>query len=111
MATAEQLPGELDVEVVQGDDLNIQLTADVNYSGYTFVSTIHELHGGTKAVNTVMVASASSSTIQVTFPATTTAALAVTTDEGAHNWKIVYTDVSGLTRTFVKGAFTVLTGI
>jgi hypothetical protein len=112
MATAEQLPGELDVEIIQGDDLNLQLEAvGVNYSGYTFVTTVHALHGGETTVQTALSAGSATSWIQVDFPATTTAALAVTGDEGAHNWKIVYTDTSNLTRTWVKGAFTVLTRV
>ena len=39
MATIEQVPGELDITVIQGDDLSIQLTEAVNYSGYTFVAS------------------------------------------------------------------------
>jgi hypothetical protein len=111
MATADQLPGELDLTVVQGDDLNIQLSVDENLSGYTFVASIHELHGTTSTVTTALTTSSSLSTLEVSFPASTTAALSVTGNEGAHNWKAVYTDPLGLTRTWVKGAFTVLTSI
>jgi hypothetical protein len=111
MATAEQLPGELDIEVVQGDDLNIQFSIDENLSGYTFVATVHELHGGETTVQSVLSSGTSTSTVQVVFPATTTNALAVTGDEGAHNWKLVYLDDTSLTRTWVKGSFTVLTKI
>lgn len=46
MATLDQSPGELDLTVVQGDDLNFQLSVDENLSGYTFVTTVHEIHGG-----------------------------------------------------------------
>jgi hypothetical protein len=111
MATVEQAPGALDIEVVQGDDLSIQLSEDSNFSGYTFISTIHEINGGEITCQTVLGAGTTTSTVQVTFPASVTSALAVTTDEGAHNWKIVYTDTSSMTRTWIKGAFTVLTGI
>lgn len=111
MATAEQIPGELDITVVQGDDLSIQLTEAVNFSGYTFITTLHELHGSTVSCTTTLVASAATSTVQVDFHASVTSVLAVTTNEGAHNWKCVYTDTSSLTRTWVKGAFTVLTKI
>ena len=111
MATVEQTPGELNISVVQGDDLSIQLTEDSNFSGYTFLSTVHELHGTAVTCTTSFVASAGASTVQVDFPAALTGALAVTTNEGAHNWKCVYTDVGGLTRTWMKGTFTVLTQI
>ena len=111
MATAEQIPGELDISVVQGDDLSIQLTQASNFSGYTFIATVHQLHGGLITCSTALVSSASSSTVQVDFSASVTSSLSVTTNEGAHNWKCVYTDTNGLTRTWVKGAFTVLTKI
>jgi hypothetical protein len=108
MATADQSPGELDLVVVQGDDLNIQLSVDENLSGYTFVTTLHALHGGNTTAQTVLSSGTSTSTVQISFPATTTAALDVTGDEGAHNWWTVYTDTSSLTRTWVAGSFTVL---
>lgn len=111
MATSEQLPGELNLTVVQGDDLSIQMTQASNFSGYTFIATVHELHGGITTCTSSLVSSASSSTVQVDFSAALTGALAVTTNEGAHNWKCVYTDVGGLTRTWIKGTFTVLTKI
>jgi hypothetical protein len=111
MAESEQIPGVLDITLVQGDDATFQFSADVNYSGYTFISTIHELHGGEVTCQTVLSAGTSTSTVQVTFPASVTSALSVTSDEGSHNWKLVYTDTSSLTRTWVKGAFTVLTKI
>lgn len=110
MATVEQTPGELNISVVQGDDLSIQMTQATTFSAYTFVATVHELHGGITTCTTAVVSSAASSTVQVDFPAALTEALAVTTNEGAHNWKCVYT-VGGLTRTWVKGTFTVLTKI
>jgi len=111
MATADQLPGELDLTVVQGDDLNIQLSVDENLSGYTFVASVHEINGTTQTVTTALTTATSISTLQVSFPASVTSALAVTGSDGAHNWKAVYTDPSNLTRTWVKGAFTVLTKI
>jgi hypothetical protein len=111
MATADQLPGELDLSCVQGDDLNIQLSVDENLSGYTFIASIHELHGTTATVTTALTTGSALSTLQVSFPASVTSALAVTGKDGAHNWKAVYTDPAGLVRTWVKGAFTVLTKI
>jgi hypothetical protein len=112
MADAEQLPGDLNIDLVQGDDFTMQLSADVNYSGFSFITTVHPLHGTTPVTaQTVLSAGTSTSTVQVTLTAAQTAALAVTNDEGAHNWKIVYTDTSNLTRTWVKGELTVLTGI
>lgn len=111
MATVEQIPGELDITVVQGDDYSIQLTEAVNYSGYTFIANVHELNGGLSTCTTSLVSSAASSTVQVDFPSSLTSALAVTGSDGSHNWKCVQTDTSGLTRTWVKGAFKVLTQI
>jgi hypothetical protein len=111
MATAEQLPGDLDVEVIQGDYLSLQFSADVNYSGYSFISEIHELHGGAVTCLTVLSAGSSTSWVQVDVTSAQTGALAITTDEGSHNWRIDYTDTSGHLRTWIKGAFTVLTKI
>lgn len=109
MATIEQVPGELDITVIQGDDLSIQLTEAVNYSGYTFVASVHEINGADITAQTSMITSAAASTIQIDFPSTLTEALAVTTDEGSHTWRCVYTDLATATRTWVGGAFTVLT--
>jgi hypothetical protein len=111
MATAEQIPAVLDVSVVQGDDMNIQLDIDENLTGYTFVASIHELNGTTQTVTTAISTDSAITSIEVSFPASTTAALSVTGSDGAHNWKAVSTDPAGLTRTWVKGAFTVLTSI
>ena len=111
MATIEQLPGDADITVVQGDSLSLQFTVATNYSGYTFVATVHELHGTESTASTVLTASASSSTVQVDFASAMTGLLAVTTNEGAHNWKLVQTNLSGNTRTWIKGAFTVVTKI
>ena len=111
MATIEQLPGDAPITIVQGDPIFPQFTIATNYSGYTFVASIHELHGSETTVETVLTASASSSTVQVNFTSAITAALAVTTNEGAHNWKLVQTNLSGNTRTWIKGAFIVVTKI
>lgn len=112
MADAEQIPGELNLEIVQGDDYTMQLSADVNYSGYSFITTVHPINGTTAVTaQTVLSAGTSTSTVQVTLTATQTSALDVTTDEGPHNWKIVYTDTNNLTRTWIKGELTILTGI
>ena len=108
MATLDQSSGDLDLVVVQGDDLNIQLSADENLSGYTFVTTVHTLHGGNATVSTVLSSGTSTSTVQVSLTASTTSALDVTGTEGAHTWYTVYTDPSSLTRTWVSGTLTVL---
>lgn len=109
MASLEQIPGDLDITVVQGDDYNLQLSVDENYSGYTFVTTIHPIHGSTLSATTTLSAGSAVSTIQISFTATTTSSLDVTTDEGSHTWRLVGDDVSGLTRTYVSGDLTVLT--
>jgi hypothetical protein len=83
MATVEQTPGELNISVVQGDDLSIQLTEDSNFSGYTFIATIHQLHGSSVTCATSFVATAASSTVQVDFPAVTTGATGSTGLTGA----------------------------
>ena len=111
MASAEQIPAVLDVSVVQGDDMNIQQSIDENLSGYTFVASVHELNGTTQTVTSALSAGSDISTVEVSFPASVTSALSVTGSDGAHNWKAVSTDPAGLTRTWVKGAFTVLTKI
>jgi len=108
MATLDQSPGELDLTVVQGDDLNFQLSVDENLSGYTVVATVHEIHGSNATASTVLSAGTSTSTVQVTITASATSALAVTTNEGAHTWWVVYTDPSSVTRTWVRGTLTVL---
>lgn len=108
MATLDQSPGELDLTVVQGDDLNFQLSVDENLSGYTFVTTVHEIHGGNTTASTVLSSGTSTSTVQVTISASMTSALSVTTNEGAHTWWTVYTNPSSLTRTWVSGTLTVL---
>lgn len=107
MATIEQLPGSADITVVQGDDLSIQFSIAENLSGYSFVATINPLNGGVVTCQTALVASASTSTVQVTFTDTITGALDLTGKDGAHAWKLVYTDPSSSIRTWVAGSFTV----
>ena len=108
MATIEQVPGELDLTVVQGDDLALVFSIALNLSGYSALTSIHPINATSNtSITTVIVASASSSTITLTFPATTTAALDVTGDDGPHNWRLTLVDTGSLTRTLVKGAFTV----
>jgi len=111
MATADQLPGELDISCVQGDDLNIQLSVDENLSGYTFIASVHELNGTEKSLTTALSVDSAISTLEVTFPASVTSSLSVTGKDGSHNWKTSYTSPSGLIRTWVKGAFKVVTKI
>jgi hypothetical protein len=110
MATIEQIPGELDLTVVQGDDLAVVFTIALNLSGYSTLTSIHPINADTNVtVSSVIVASASSSTITLTVPATTTSNLSVSDDEGSHTWRMVLVDTSSLTRTLIKGAFTVNT--
>jgi hypothetical protein len=112
MATIEQTPGELDLTVVQGDDLNLIFSIDQNLSGYSTITSIHPINAASNtSVTSTIVASASSSTITLNIAATTTAALDVTGEDGAHNWKMVLVDTGSLTRTIIKGSFTVLTKI
>jgi len=111
MADVEQIPGELNIEIVQGDDLSLQFSIDENLSGYSCYAAIHVLNGGSVTGQTAISSGTSLSWIQVDFSATITAALEVTGDDGAHNWKLVTTDTAGSIRTLVKGSFTVLTGI
>ena len=107
MALIEQTPGTADIKVVQGDDLSIQFSIDENLSGYSFVATINPLNGGVVTAQTALVASASTSTVQVTFSNAVTSALDITGKDGAHQWKLVYTDPSSSIRTWVGGSFTV----
>jgi hypothetical protein len=110
MATIEQIPGELDLTVVQGDDLSVVFTIALNLTGYSAPTSIHPINADTNlSVSSAIVASASSSTITLTVPASTTSGLSVTTEEGAHSWRMVLVDNSSITRTLIKGAFTVNT--
>ena len=111
MATAKQIPGALDITIVQGDDLNLQFSVDENLSGYSAVTTIHHLHGSSESITTVISSGTALSYVQFDISASVSSAFDVTTNEGAHNWKTVLYDTSGLTRTWIKGAFTVLTKI
>jgi hypothetical protein len=102
MATLEQLPAVLDINVIQGDDLNTQFTTTENLSGYTFLAFVRQLNGSTITAVTSLVSSAGGSTIQVDFPAALTGALPI----AGHRWWMEYT-ASTLSRTYVYGAFNV----
>jgi hypothetical protein len=102
MATIEQLPAVLDINIIQGDDLNIQLDVDENLSGYTFLAYVFQLNGSTQSVSTTLVTSALASTIQIDFPASITGSLPLAT----HRWWLEY-EASGLTRTYAYGTFKV----
>ena len=102
MATLEQLPAVLDINVIQGDDLNVQFNVDENLSGYTFIAFVRQLNGSTISVMTSLITSALASTLQLDFTKAITKDLPLAT----HRWWVEY-EASSLVRTYIGGAFTV----
>jgi hypothetical protein len=109
----EQVPGNLDLKIVQGDDLILQFNVPFSCSGYTFVTTVDDPTATTSfsIVTVCSVQSSISSIVQTTFYASITSLLTPISENTSHavnitnsnTWKMKYTDNNNLIRTFISG--------
>jgi hypothetical protein len=108
----EQVPGNLDLKIVKGDDLSLQFNVPFSCSGYTFTTTVYDSSGTTfSIVTSTSVQSTILSIVQTTFYASATSLFTPISNNDSHNinitnssyWKMVYVDNNNFTRTFISG--------
>lgn len=117
-ATFSQLPGELAVQFVIGDEVNFVLDLDVDVTGYTFDAAVYRVSvggfqgGGAALVNepgavvatpSITVVNASSGTLAWGLSETQTGALFST---NRYRHYVRWVSPSGVTRTIVSGDLT-----
>ncbi|NDG32630.1 hypothetical protein EB118_21475 [bacterium] len=116
----EQLPAELDLAFIKGDEFGVLLTVDLDLSGYTYDSRIYALTtaaagaglaggvatvaGGTVTAFTITPVSATAGIINVSLTEQQTDALSTT---GTYRWWLKAVSPAMVTRTFVSGDVTV----
>jgi hypothetical protein len=108
----EQVPGNLDLKLVNGDDFICQFNIPFSTSGYTFITTVYDSSGTTYSILTSNSPQTSVlSIVQTTFYASITSLLTPVSSNDTHDinitnssyWKMTYIDGDGLFRTFISG--------
>jgi hypothetical protein len=108
----EQVPGNLDIKIVKGDDFICQFNVPFSTSGYTFITNVYDSSGTTYSILTsASVQSSILSIVQTTFYASVTSLFTPISNNDSHNinisnssyWKMSYIDNSNLNRTFISG--------
>jgi len=119
-AIYEQLPAELDLAFIKGDEFGALLTIDINLAGYTYDSRIYALTtaeasaglsggvatvaGGTVTAFTVTPVAATAGIINLSLTEQQTDALS---SSGTYRWWLKAVSPAMVTRTFVSGDVTV----
>lgn len=110
-ATFSQLPGDLTLEIVRGDEVTFSAVfAGTNLTGYTVSAAVYSGFGATATntpvatptvtVTTATVAGVTSSTVQVSMTETQTLAISPT---GSSRWYLRWVSPGGVTRTVLSG--------
>lgn len=118
MAELTQLPGELNLRLVQGDELNVDCDFDVNVTGYTitnsvYVTNVYASGGGGSGFVTTVGATVTTFGQTVTNAAAGQIRLGLPEDKSAllspaigYRWYLRWVDTSGVTRTVLSGTIT-----
>ena len=109
----EQVPGNLDLKLVKGDDLPLSFNVPFDATGYTFTTTIDDPNAITSIsiLTTCTTQSSILSVVKSYFVASVTSLLTPVSDNTSHainitnstTWKMKYADSNGLIRTFISG--------
>lgn len=105
MATFEQIPGELNLSLVQGDEFPFSASFNVNLTGYTLQSSLYNGNSGaslatpTMTMTTATVGGVTTSTVEFLLNETQTAALTV----NRMRWYFRWVSPAGVTRTVLAG--------
>jgi hypothetical protein len=105
MAAYNQLPGELNLSLIRGDEFTFAATFNVDLTGYTRAASIYndqtnaELAVPTMALTTSTVGSVTTSTVTFTLTETQTAALSAS----RMRWFFRWVTPGGYTRTVLAG--------
>jgi hypothetical protein len=102
MSLYSALPAQLDIEMVQGDDLNMIVTLNMDVSAYTFKAYV-ETDTPTE-ITVGFVTDGTDGKLAFTLADTITDGIA----EGTYEWHCYWTDGGGLERTIFSGNFTLV---
>jgi hypothetical protein len=120
MAEFTQLPGELNLRFVQGDQVKVNCDFDVNITGYTVTNSVYVTNvfaaggGGSGFVTTIgatvttfdqTVTSAANGQILLDLPEEKSALL---TPGAGYRWYLRWVDTGSVTRTVLSGTLTVV---
>jgi hypothetical protein len=111
MAVYSQLPGDLTLSLVRGDEVSFSsVFTAVNLTGYTVTAAVYSGFGATATdtpivtpsvtVTTATVAGVTSSTVQVSMTETQTLAISPV---GTSRWYLRWVSPGGVTRTVLSG--------
>lgn len=118
MAEFTQLPGELNLKFVTGDQMQVNCDFDVNVTGYTITNSIYVTNvfaaggGGSGFVTTVgatvtsfdqTVTSAANGQVLLDLPENKSSLLSPGI---GYRWYLRWVDTSGVTRTVLSGSIT-----
>lgn len=114
MAVFSQIPGDLDLRLVRGDEVTFSAVfAGVDLTGFTVTAAVYSGFGATAtdtpvATPTVTVTMATvnnvtSSTVQISMTETQTLAISPT---GSNRWFLRWVSPGGVTRTVLSGTVT-----
>lgn len=100
MATAQQLPGRLDLAFRRGDQYGTMVDFSIDLTGYSFSASIASATTGeTVATPTVSAVNLASGQLDVSLTELQTAAL----DAGAYRWTLTWVAPGNVTRTALAG--------
>jgi hypothetical protein len=110
--TYEQIPAEVSISCVQGDELNIGLNCHQTLVGYTLSAIVYaevssnggDAIGSTAAAFSVGAISLAAGTVTLGLTETQTAALVAGT---RYRWYFRWQDAAGFTQTILAGPFVV----
>lgn len=94
-------PGNLSIDIYQGDTFTLSLDFDINLTGHTWLCQIRKSPATAYVVQAVTVTTvdAVNGLIRLSIPAVDTAAL----NPGVYHYDLQSTDGSGAPRTWIKG--------
>ena len=102
MAEVTQIPGRLDIQLAQGDDMSLLVDFDIDLTGYTFESKVVEADE-TETVITVVETDLSTGKITITLSDTDSALISA----AKHSWFLDRTN-AGNQRRQLAGNFEVI---
>jgi hypothetical protein len=108
----EQVPGNLDLKLVKGDDFNISFNIPFDATSYVWTTSVYDLSGTTYSIITsASVQSSILTIVRCTFHASVTSLFTPISDNTSHAinitnssyWKMKYVDSTNNIRTFISG--------
>lgn len=102
MATLEQLPAELNLEIGLGDDLSMPVDFSIDLTGYTFAAKVVRIPDET--ITDIAVANTNLATGQIALSLTDAQITAL--GVGNHRWYLIWT-IGSASRRVLAGGFAI----